>query len=82
MAYIMGFYRKMLPERKYAEYSASSRKLRYADDIEDYTIYNEIHIGKYYNCGKNRKLIEKIFKITNIIVGGQLLISIILFFSI
>lgn len=54
----------------------------YVDDIEDFTSHNEVQIGKFTDNGKNRELIEKIYKITNKIVLIQLVISILLFFII
>lgn len=78
-AIMMGFYRNILPGTKYSHYNSSSHKSVYVDDVENYIGECEVHIGQYANCGKNRELIEKIYKITRIIVLIQLLISIILF---
>ena len=77
-----GLYRNILPKTKYSHYSKSSHKFVYVDDIEDFTSHNEVQIGKFTDNGKNRELIEKIYKITNKIVLIQLVISILLFFII
>lgn len=79
-AIMMGLYRNILPKTKYSHYSSSSHKSVYVDDVDNYIGECEVHIGQYANCGKNRKLIEKIYKVTRIIVLIQLVISIILFF--
>lgn len=77
---MMGLYRNILPRSKYSHYSTSSHKSVYVDDIDNYVGECEVHIGKNANCGKNRALIEKIYKVTRIVVLIQLVISIILFF--
>ena len=41
---------------------------------------DEVQIGKFANNGKNREIIEKMFKITNKVILVELLISVILFF--
>ena len=79
-AIMMGLYRNILPKTKYSHYSSSSHKSVYVDDVDNYVGECEVHIGQYANCGKNRALIEKIYKVTRIIVLVQLAISIILFF--
>ena len=76
---MMGLYRKILPRAKYSHYSRSSHKSVYVDNIEDFTSHNEVQIGDFANNGKNRELIEKIYKITSKIVLAQLVISILLF---
>lgn len=78
--YILSIYRPLLPSTKYAGYSSSSHKSLYRDDIDDYINGAEVHIGKYWDAEKRRNLIEKIYKVTRIVVLVQLLISIILFF--
>ena len=72
-------YKNILPKTK-SHYSKSARKLVYIDNIEDYISHDEVQIGTFANNGKQRALIEKIYKITRIIVLAQVVISIILFF--
>lgn len=79
-AIMIGLYRNILPRAKYSHYSSSSHKSVYVDDIDNYVGECEVHIGKYANSGKNREIIEKIYKVTSKIVLVQLLISVILFF--
>ena len=79
---IMAFYKNIIPQRKFSHYSNSSKKSVYVDNIDDYISHNEVQIGKFANSGKNRILIEKIYKVTRIIVVLQLLISLLLFFII
>ena len=69
-----------MPKAKYSHYSKSSHKSVYIDNLEDYTSHNEVQIGKFANNGKNRVIIEKIYKVTSKIVLVQLAISILLFF--
>ena len=73
-------YKNILPKAKYSHYSKSSHKSVYIDNLEDYTLHNEVQIGKFANNGKNRVIIEKIYKVTSKIVLVQLAISILLFF--
>jgi len=77
---MMGLYRNLLPRSKYSHYSSSSHKSVYVDDIDHYISECEVHIGMYANSGKNRAIIEKIYKITSKIVLVQLAISVALFF--
>lgn len=72
-------YRYILPKAKYSHYDRSSHKSVYMDNIEDYVSHNEVQIDIFANNGKNRKLIEKIYKVTSKIVLAQLLLSIIFF---
>ncbi len=72
-------YRNILPKAKYSHYSKSSHKAVYMDNIEDYVSHDEVQINIFANNGKNRKLIEKIYKVTSKIVLAQLLLSIIFF---
>ena len=51
----------------------------YVDNLDDYLSHNEVQIGKFANNGKNREMIEKIYKITSKIVLVQIVISILLF---
>ncbi len=77
---MMILYRNILPKAKYSHYSKSSQKSIYVDNIEDYISHNEVQIGKFSNNGKNRTLIEKIYKITSKIVLVQLVLSVLYFF--
>lgn len=77
---MMGLYRNILPKAKYSHYSKSSHKSVYVDNIEDYIAHDEVQIGQFANNGKNREIIEKIYKITSKIVLVQLVISVLLFF--
>lgn len=77
---MMGLYRSILPKTKYSHYSKSSHKSVYIDNIEDYIANDEVQIGQFANNGKNREIIEKIYKITSKIVLVQLVISVLFFF--
>lgn len=79
---MMSLYRNILPKTKFSHYSRSSHQSVYVDNIKDYTSHNEVQIGDFANNGKNRIIIEKIYKITRIVVLLQLIISIILLFII
>lgn len=79
---MMAFYKNIVPKTKYSHYSKSSKKFIYVDNIEDYVSHNEVQIGKFANNGRNRILIEKIYKVTSKIVLLQLAISTLLFFII
>ena len=79
---MMSLYRSIIPKSKYSHYSKSSHQSVYVDNIEDYTSHNEVQIGDFASNGKNRIIIERIYKITRIIVLIQLVISIILIFAI
>ena len=72
-------YRTIVPKTKYSHYSRASRKSVYVDNIEDYTSKDEVQIGQFANNKKKRATIEKIYKITRIIVLVQLVISVLLF---
>lgn len=76
---MINLYRNILPKAKYSHYSKSSRKSIYVDNLEDYISHCEVQIGKFTSSGKSRNLIEKIYKITKIIVIIQILISSLLF---
>ena len=78
--YIISIYKPLLPETKYAGYDSTTYKSKYKDDIEDYIEHSEVHFGKFWDAEKRRTQIEKIYKVTRIIVLVQLLISLILFF--
>lgn len=77
---MLALYRNILPKAKYSHYSRSSHKSVYVDNLEDYTSHDEVQIGRFANNGKNRVIIEKIYKVTSKIVLIQLAISILLFF--
>lgn len=77
---MLALYRNILPKAKYSHYSKSTHKSVYVDNLEDYTSHDEVQIGKFTNNGKNRVIIEKIYKVTSKIVLVQLAISILLFF--
>ena len=77
---MMGLYRNILPKAKYSHYSRSSHKSVYVDNIEEFTSHDEVQIGQFANNGKNREIIEKIYKITSKIILVQLVISVLLFF--
>lgn len=74
-------YKEIVPKKKYSHYDRSSSKSVYVDNIEDYMEGDEVQIGRFANNGRNRQIIEKMFKITNIIVLIEVLISVILFFT-
>lgn len=76
---MMILYKNLLPKRKYSYYSFSSHKSVYSDDVDGYTGKCEVHIGKNAHSRENRNIIEKIYKITRIVVLIQLVISLILF---
>ena len=76
---MMGLYRNILPKTKYSHYSRSAHKSVYVDNIEDFTSHNEVQIGQFTDNGKNRELIEKIYKITSKIVFVQLALSLLFF---
>lgn len=78
--YIISIYKPLLPETKYAGYDSTTYKSKYKDDVEDYIEHSEVHFGKFWDAEKRRTQIEKIYKVTRIIVLVQLLISVILFF--
>lgn len=77
--YILSIYRPLLPESKYAGYNSSTYKSVYKDDITDYLEHSEVHIGKFWDAEKRRNKIEKIYKITKLVVLIQIVISTILF---
>lgn len=70
-------YKGIAPKKKYSHYDRSSRKSVYVDNISEYIEHNEVQFGKYYNSSFKRLRIEKIFKITRIIVTIQIFASII-----
>lgn len=77
--YILSIYRPLLPESKYAGYNSSTYKSVYKDDIADYLEHSEVHIGKFWDAEKRRNKIEKIYKITKLVVLIQIVISTVLF---
>ena len=76
---MMALYKNILPKAKFSHYSRNVHRNVYVDNIENYISNNEVQIGKFANNGKNREIIEKIYKVTSKIVLVQLAISIILF---
>ena len=77
--YILSIYKPLLPDTKYAGYNYSANRGNYTDDIDDYTEHSEVHFGKYWDAEKRRIKIEKIYKVTRIILLVQMVISAILF---
>ena len=80
--YILSLYRPLLPETKYAGFNYSTNRGKYTDDVDDFIEHSEVHFGKYWDAEKRRNRIEKIYKITKIILLLQLVISAILFLAI
>ena len=76
---MMILYKKILPRAKYSHYSRSSHKSVYVDNLKDFTSHDEVQIGDFANNGKNREIIEKIYKITSKIVLVQFALSILFF---
>ena len=72
-------YKTLVPKEKYSHYSTSSHKSIYVDDIENFISENEVQIGKNTNNGQKRVIIEKIYKVTKIIVLIQVVLSILFF---
>ena len=72
---MISLYKNIVPKTKYSHYNTKSHEAVYVDNLDDFTSHNEVQIGNFYNNGKNRKTIEKIYKITIKIVLLQLLIS-------
>ncbi len=70
-------YSGIAPKKKYSHYDRSSRKNVYVDNITEFIEHNEVQIGKYYNSAAKRARIEKIFKVTGIIVALQIFAAII-----
>ena len=77
--YILSLYRPLLPETKYAGFNYSTKRGKYTDDVDDFIEHSEVHFGKYWDAEKRRNRIEKIYKVTKIILLVQLVISVILF---
>lgn len=77
--YILSIYKPLLPSTKYAGYNSSTYKSKYADDVDDYLEHSEVHFGKFWDAEKRRTKIEKIYKVTKLILLVQLVISVILF---
>lgn len=77
--YMASLYNPILPETKYAGYDRNANRSRYEDDIDDYLEHSEVHFGKYWDAEERRTKIEKIYKITRIILLIQLVISTILY---
>lgn len=79
--FMFSLYKPLLPISKYVGFNTSTYKSVYKDDITNYLSHCEVHIGKYWDASKRRNIIEKIYKITGKIVPLQLIITIILFFT-
>ena len=77
--YMLSIYRPLIPDAKYAGYNSSTYKSVYKDDIDDYLQHSEVHFGKFWDAENRRNKIEKIYKVTRIIILVQLVISAILF---
>lgn len=77
--YILSIYKPLLPSTKYAGYDYSAGRGKYADDVDDYLEHSEVHFGKFWDAEKRRTKIEKVYKVTKIILLIQLVISVILF---
>ena len=77
--YILSLYRPLLPETKYAGFNYSTNRGKYTDDVDDFIEHSEVHFGKYWEAEKRRNRIEKIYKVTKLILLVQLVISVILF---
>lgn len=77
--YMISLYKPLLPDTRYAGWDSYSNKATYRDDTADYTEHSEVHFGKFWDAKKRRNKIEKIYKITRIILLVQLGISAILF---
>ena len=77
--YILSVYRPLLPDTKYLGYNYSTGRANYTDDVDYYIEHSEVHFGKYWDAEKRRNKIEKIYKVTRIIILVQLVISTILF---
>ncbi|MBQ3409571.1 MAG: hypothetical protein IJH12_10270 [Clostridia bacterium] len=72
-----GLYRVIAPKKKYSHYDVNSKKSVYVDNITEYMEHDEVQIGKYCNSIARRAKIEKIFKVTGIIVTIQIFITIV-----
>lgn len=70
----------LIMKAKYSHYDSSSRKSVYVYNIEDFVSHDEVQINIFANNGKNRRIIEKIYKVTSKIIIVQLLLSVIFFF--
>jgi len=71
-------YRDILPGKRYLTYDNYSEKSVYVDDIEDYKEKDEVQIGKFHDSLLRREKIEKIYKVSRIIVLAQVVVSIII----
>ena len=77
--YILSVYRPLLPSAKYAGYNHSTYKSVYKDDVDEYLDHSEVHFGQFWDAENRRNKIERIYKITRILLLVQIIISIILF---
>lgn len=72
-------YKTLIPRGKYSHYNTSTHKSVYVDDVESFISENEVQIGKNANNGKKRAIIEKIYKVTKIVVLIQIVLSVLFF---
>lgn len=77
--YIVSAYKPLLPDTQYAGWDSYSNKATYKDDTNDFTEHSEVHFGQFWDAEKRRSKIEKIYKVTRIVLLVQLVISAILF---
>ena len=79
LPYMKSLYKTIIPRARYSHYSKLGKKSVYKDDIERFTSESEVQIGDLTDNGIKREKIEKIYKLTKIIVLVQIAISILLF---
>ncbi len=77
--FINMLYKPMLPEREYDHYDRSNGKSVYKDNIENFVKSSELQFGHFLDFKYRREKIEKMFKVSSIVVLVQLLISALLF---
>ncbi len=77
--YMISLYRPLLPDTKYAGYDSTTYRSKYKDDVDDFIGHSEVHFGQFWDAAKRRTKIEKLYKVTRIILLVQLVISAILF---
>lgn len=72
-------YNAMNIKRRYAGWTRSSGSI-YKDDIKSFMDNSEVEIGRFYNRGKLRKEIEKVYENSKKIVLIELIVFIVLYF--
>lgn len=77
---IIGIYKPILPDTRYG-YNSFSNTYKYKDNINDFITGSEVHIGNYSDAIQRRDKIEKIYRVTRIIVLIQIIISGVMFFA-